>query len=121
MGVMNALAPRIGQLVRMLSSDKDGEIINAVHALGRTLRAAGFDWDDLANTAERHLATPARTSRPDWQVTAQECLRRGGYGLRPAELEFLQSISTWPTPPSEKQLRWLDAIAAVLNVEEMGA
>ena len=105
----------------MLSSDKDGEIINAAHALGRTLRAAGFDWHDLADTAERYLAPLTRASRPEWQVTAQECLRRGGSGLRPAEVAFLQSISTWPTPPSEKQHRWLDAIAAALNVEEMAA
>ncbi len=39
---------RLGKLIPMLSSDKDGEIINAVGAIKRTLQANGADIHDLA-------------------------------------------------------------------------
>jgi hypothetical protein len=38
---------RLRQLLLMLSSDHDGEIINATRAIGRMLKAAGHDWHQL--------------------------------------------------------------------------
>src|SRR5688572_3970247 len=53
---MTALAPialRLGQLIRLLSSDKDGEVVAAVRAIDRTLKAAGADIHALADLVER--------------------------------------------------------------------
>ncbi|CAH1696805.1 hypothetical protein CHELA1G11_70030 [Hyphomicrobiales bacterium] len=39
----------LGKLVRLLSSDHDGEVVNAARAIGRSLQAAGSDWHELAD------------------------------------------------------------------------
>lgn len=110
-------ADRVGQLVRLLGSDKDGEVVAAARALGRTLKAHGHDWHDLAEIAERHLARPTIPARPPWQTLAQECLRQGGaYRLKQGERQFLVSMSSWTAKPSDRQLAWLRAIAVALGV-----
>jgi hypothetical protein len=48
---MTALAPRVGQLVHLVGSDRDGEVMAAVRAFDRTLRQAGHDWHYLADIA----------------------------------------------------------------------
>src|SRR5258708_5658454 len=53
---MTALAPiadRLGKLIRMLSSEKDGEVLATVQALQRTLRGAGADLHVLAGAIEK--------------------------------------------------------------------
>jgi hypothetical protein len=40
---------RLCQLVRMLSSDRDGEVLSAVHAINRTLKSSGLDIHYLAD------------------------------------------------------------------------
>jgi hypothetical protein len=50
--VPDALAPisnKIQALIRMLSSDRDGEIVNAVRALNRLLKANGADIHAIAD------------------------------------------------------------------------
>jgi hypothetical protein len=42
------VANRIGKLIRMLGSDKDGEVLGAACAIKRTLESAGSDLHDLA-------------------------------------------------------------------------
>ena len=49
---LNALIPKIGPLLRMLSSNADGEIVNAVRALLRVLAAAGLDIHVLVERIE---------------------------------------------------------------------
>jgi len=43
---------RISRLVPMLSSDKQGEVIAAVNAIGRVLVAGGGNWHDLAKRVD---------------------------------------------------------------------
>jgi hypothetical protein len=43
----------LGKLIRLLSSDRDGEVLATVHALRRTLRGAGGDFHTLAETIEK--------------------------------------------------------------------
>ena len=43
---------RIAKLVRLLGSDKAGEVVAAVGALKRTLAAGGLDLHDLADAVE---------------------------------------------------------------------
>jgi hypothetical protein len=53
---VNALAPiadKLGKLIRMLSSDRDGEVIAAARALQRTLLSAGTDLHALAGAIEQ--------------------------------------------------------------------
>jgi hypothetical protein len=52
----DALAPianKLASFVRLLSSDKDGEVIAAAHAIKRTLKAAGADIHTLATRIEK--------------------------------------------------------------------
>jgi hypothetical protein len=67
---------RIGKLVRMLASDRPGEVVAAAAALKRTLAASGRDLHDLAATVESGLRQepptprawgPPRPSGDDWQ------------------------------------------------------
>jgi len=39
---------KLGKLLRLLGSNRDGEILGTVAALQRTLQGAGADWHDLA-------------------------------------------------------------------------
>lgn len=45
---LNDAAPKLKKLIPLLSSDQDGEVVAAVRALGRTLKAAGSDFHTLA-------------------------------------------------------------------------
>jgi hypothetical protein len=51
--VLSPIAGRIAQLIRLLSSDRDGEVIAAARALGRTLHGAGLDVHSLAEQIEK--------------------------------------------------------------------
>jgi hypothetical protein len=92
---MNALvpvAPKIGKLIVLLSSDKDGEVLSAARTIGRTLHGAGASWHDLAAAIERppavrHAGRPAPAST--WLSMAPE-LRRGF-------LDWLKD-EPWPSP-----------------------
>jgi hypothetical protein len=49
---LNALAPiagKLGKLIRLLSSDKDGELLGAVYAIRRTLQTEKLDIHALAD------------------------------------------------------------------------
>ena len=49
---MNAVAPvaaRLDPLIRRLASDKDGEVVACVRAIGRQLQKAGLSFHDLAD------------------------------------------------------------------------
>src|SRR5262245_57812478 len=96
-----AMTARAGQLVRLLGSDRDGEVLNACRALGRVLRAAGRDWHWLGDLAEKHIALPAAAARP-WQALAADLLRRGAGSLTEREAQFLNSMVTWRRQPTPK-------------------
>ena len=70
---MNTLAPiadKLGKLIRLLSSDKDGEVLAAARAIGRTLNGEKLTIHDLA---ERLAAGGAKFTESD----AEEIYRRG--------------------------------------------
>jgi hypothetical protein len=125
MSTLAPIAPRIAPLVRMLGSSVDGETLGACRAIRCTLNTAGYDYHDLALVVERAalpvVAEPPRqepesTAKP-WQDVARDRLRRGAGRLNEAEMDFLRSMATWPSEPSGKQERWLDAIAMSLGLE----
>ena len=47
-----AVRPALAKLIRLLASDVDGEVLAAVRALGRALKASGSDFHDLAGLVE---------------------------------------------------------------------
>lgn len=60
----NPTGRRIGQLIRMLSSDQPGEAGAAALALNRTLASAGLDIHKLAEVVETGLRLPLSAPAP---------------------------------------------------------
>jgi hypothetical protein len=140
---MSAIAPisdKIGKLIRMLSSDKDGEVMGAVHALRRTLSSAGTDLHALADAigggkkfseadaAEIYLRGLEEGRRqaarnggfhsvgePTWHEIALECQKRNDVLRGPAEREFVSDMvrrTVHGGRLTEKQEKWLRDIYA---------
>ena len=122
---MGDLSPvRLSKLIPVLGSDKDGEIIAAAAAISRCLDAAGRDWHDIAAATVRGwpvsaVVEPQTVILRDWQNLARKCQRAGIGTLTEAELDFLRNILGRHTEPSQKQWRWLTAIAQALKIEVM--
>jgi hypothetical protein len=73
---------KIGKLVRLLGSDRPGEVVAAAAALKRALAASGRDLHDLAATVESGLRQepptprawgPAAPAADNWQSMAWFC------------------------------------------------
>jgi hypothetical protein len=112
----------IAKLVRLLSSDKDGERLGAVAAMQRHLDAQGLDFNDLADriTSGDHSKvakslTEAAYNRghPSWFQMAQTCAADGSLG--PRDRDFADQM-LWLTArgrePSAKQGQWLASLYA---------
>jgi hypothetical protein len=59
-------ADKVAKLVRLLASDKDGEVLAAIAALKRTLVIADMDLHDLADALVAGLK-PRSTERTSWE------------------------------------------------------
>jgi hypothetical protein len=119
-------------MIRMLASNKDGDVIAAAHAINRTLRNGGFDIHTLAeqiekpsgglSIAERNRLYAAgfeagtrvtKNSRPkddapSWHDMALFCQQHDDR-LREREREFVHDVTArtvW-REPTEKQAKWL--------------
>jgi hypothetical protein len=112
-------ASRVAQLLRLLGSDRPGEITAAVAALNRVLSGAGMDVHDLADVAESGLqsAPPSAPQLPpadDIDVAAmiRFCFDRTDW-LTERELGFVRNMHRQlrligdDFEPTEKQLKWL--------------
>ena len=126
---MSALAPiasRLGQLLWLLASDKDGEVLAAAHELRRIVAAHSCDFHDLANVIEagempyrrRETAPVYDTSKPLHEC---ESMRRSAvacpWALDDREAEFVRDLGRrfgCGRLPSRKQAAWLEAIHARL-------
>lgn len=62
--IANPTSRRIGQLIRMLSSDQPGEAGAAAHALNRALASAGLDIHKLADVVEAGLQLSLLIEQP---------------------------------------------------------
>jgi hypothetical protein len=90
---------KVAKLVRLLASDRDGEVLAAVAALKRTLVASDADLNDLADVlVTGRPSPPVRTKQPpppldpfNWQAIAQFC--RGGVRyLSDDDHEFVSDV-----------------------------
>lgn len=122
--------PKVAPLVRLLGSDKDGEVLAAAHGLRRVLAAVGADLNDLATFIESRAANrpePAKepkAARPRrrrenedwctfWKEAADALLVRGRDTLGERDLEFLRNVSAAAArgkQPSPAQRKWLKDI-----------
>jgi hypothetical protein len=134
------IAGKLSRLGRLRSSDRDGEVIAAVRAIDRTLRAAGADIHALADRIEQangggkltevemrklydagFLAAEERQhgindfrntdGMPQWHEIAKFC-QRHHERLCTREQEFIDSVAAHPVyrQPTEKQAKWIEAI-----------
>jgi hypothetical protein len=108
---------KVGRLLRMLSSDKDGEVV-AASAIMRTLKAEGLDIHSFADAlcpprAETKARSASREAADDidWYNVACECDAHGDL-LTAGEQQFVSDMVTWTArrTPTEKQQAWLLAI-----------
>jgi hypothetical protein len=112
---------RLGKLLRLLASDKSGEVVAAASAINRALKAEGLDIHHLAEAVERTALAPRKASSPapdntlyGWQVVRRFCLEHRGL-LRGRELEFLDDLGDWRRDLTTEQWKWLEAIYARLK------
>jgi hypothetical protein len=98
----------IAKLLRLLASDKPGEIIAAVHALRRVLSNAGLDLHDLADTIK---SADRRKAGGDENVFEMiRCCYRHADMLTTKELNLVRSISDWSREPNPGHLKALRPI-----------
>jgi len=107
--VLITIAPTLGKLIRMLSSDKDGEIVASVHALRRVLAGAGLTLHDLADAIELPAASQHDDGADHWRAMAQTCAHCS-HLLSQRERVFVMTMTRWRGRPSRKQSEWLQAI-----------
>jgi hypothetical protein len=103
------VAPRIGQLIRLLGSDQDGEVVAAARALGRTLASVGEDFHTLADTIERSTAPAVHRGCDDHRAMARWLLNSGAR-LSPKEFAFVADMANRFGSLSTRQEAWLLAI-----------
>jgi hypothetical protein len=129
---------KLEKLVRMLSSDKDGEVIAAAHAIKRTLQSSGSDIHEFAerlkgkqrslSEAEMNKIYKAgyqdgkdagavdrgfNNAGPSWHEMATFCAEHHLAGaLSERERQFINDMVRWCSrrEPSEKQGKWLHSI-----------
>jgi hypothetical protein len=115
---LDQIAPRLKKLLLMLSSDREGEVVNAARLIGSTLQDAGHDWHDLAGALTELAVQPQRDSHArehrdsdsvGWREQRAFCLEHV-CRLRDREREFIDSLGRWRGPLTEKQASWLSAI-----------
>jgi hypothetical protein len=105
---------RLAKLLRLaLVADHDGEIIGAIHALKRTLAAAGLDGHHVVDAFLRGAQPDTPSISPDAQGDDRSLVwfafhRRDR--LTPKEAAFVESLTRWRGTISEKQRVWLHGI-----------
>ena len=100
--------PQIAKLVRVLASDRDGEVVAAARAMGRVLQAHGHDLNDLADAIQHGFANDTGRSADAPmprapQEMVRELLTRWGDDLDGWERTFCHSIARQYRPLSPKQ------------------
>jgi hypothetical protein len=104
------IATRLGQLIRLLDSNRDGEVIGAARALGRTLRAAGADFHLLAETVEHGTVPVDCGYARHWRACADWIASNAMEDLNEREREFVSDLRYWGNEPTVKQEAWLRRI-----------
>src|SRR5262245_65670596 len=104
------IAPTIAKLLRLLASDKPGEVAASAQALRRVLGSANLDLHDLANVVEfaarREAPQVASATADDGDAREMiRCCRECSELLSAKELAFVRSMAKWRGEPTERQWR----------------
>jgi len=104
------IAGRLATFIRLLASDKDGEVVNAAHALIRTLQGIGADIHDVAERIE-HSGNGALNERE-----MQELYDAGvKAGLRQQQHQRATSVSSTAQFPLARDM----AMFCYRNIDEL--
>ena len=108
------VAPMVAKLIKLLASDKDGEVLASVCALRRVLAKAGLDLNAVATMIERPSRSSDQADNPDqpqldWQTIAKHCATYPQL-LSARERSFVRSMTAWCGHPSDRQCLWLASI-----------
>jgi hypothetical protein len=134
---LTAIAAKLGRFIRLLASDRDGEVVAAARALTRTLKSAGADLHQLADQITQPIskrdmqrlydagyeagrAAEQKTNGSDFRdvnplpsahLMARWCQQHNDQS-NDKESKFIDGVAarTVYRAPSEKQLKWLTAI-----------
>ena len=112
----------MAKLIRLLASDVDGEVLAAVRALGRTLKAGGCDIHDLAGLVEAPAIAPSThpeagfydqfdddDDETEWRFMLDTCTAHVER-FTSKEQQLFQTLQHWRGTPTEQQLSWLRAL-----------
>jgi len=107
----SSTASRVGQLVRLLGSDRSGEVVAAASAISRTLAGAGADIHQLAHVAERALQQPQLLPGMTCDIAdiVAFCSFPGNR-LSDQERRFVRRLVRLGNNLTETQMTWLLAI-----------
>ena len=108
---------RLGKLIRLLSSDKPGEVVAAASAITRALSSVGLDIHAFADAVERSPLVPGQVPPPprddsaagDWRAMRRHCADHEAL-MSVREREFISDIKRWRGQLTLKQHDWLVAI-----------
>jgi hypothetical protein len=111
------IAPRLAKAIALLASDKPGEVLAAVAAIGRLLATVGTDFHGLAALVTGRIEGAPRAPDVDpdlvyWRQIIARCRHRDDL-LRDGEARFLRDLDRRVAagrPPSPKQADWLTNI-----------
>jgi hypothetical protein len=122
---LHALRPALAKLIRLLASDVDGEVLAAVRALGRALKASGCDIHDLAGLVETPAIAPSTQEagfydqfhdqfdddddETEWRFMLDACTAHVER-FTSREQQLFQTLQHWRGTPTERQLIWLRAL-----------
>jgi hypothetical protein len=113
MSTLAPIADKLGKLVRLLTSDQDGEVVAAAHSINRTLSGAGLDIHVLAAVIENGGVNNKTPCAANWQSVASECAAHAERLRSEKERAFIANMVVWTQlggRPTEKQANWLRSI-----------
>jgi hypothetical protein len=108
---------KLVKLVKLLSSDKDGERLAACAAIERTLKSAGMSWHELADTIANKImevtkvvTVDAKADADSWIRAADQILEKRD-SLVEYEAKFVEDIRQRfklrpGYMPTDKQTNW---------------
>jgi hypothetical protein len=116
---LGTIAPKLAKLIPLLGSDKDGERLATLEAIGRTLRSAKLDFHDLAKALTTPSRHAARVSPTNWSELIAICLSNPE-ALNARDLDFLNNVRRQillGRKPSERQEAWLRSCWARVDAQ----
>ncbi len=105
---------RLAKVLELLGSPVDGERLAATEKANLILRQAQTTWTELilGGAESQPRARPSRTHEDEtYRDLAEAILNDPAYKpSSPREAEFVEHMTEWDGPVTEKQRKWIDNI-----------